>query len=401
VVKGHPNRPRGARPIGSVATSARVHPGWVERGWSNAAGDRLVAGPQDGLVWERSDGSREVLAAPGAVTAVGWDGKAVLLTVRDAGQVALPVSAWSPDAEPGALERAGFRRLLEALGRDDAWTFDVDRRDAGQARALVPGEGARQRLTRAALAGSGRIFVAGYTGIILIGNISSRVTGPGLRWPLVVGAGVLLAGSVGMFAASAVGILRARAGVLAPVPGAVDQVPGVRPPVQLATGPDGELVIIDALSRELRLAGPAAGGVGTAVALVRRTPSGPALHALRLQVHDRSGRPDPHAVAEVPARWLVDPVAAVGALRGWLERAGVGWQQLDDSVAGASLVIAELWSSPLAGWTVNYTAGVTLAAVVLAALLGRWWLLVAVAAVAGRLAMWVLRLRDRRRWLAG
>jgi hypothetical protein len=160
----------------------------------------------------------------------------------------------------------------------------------------------------------------------------------------------------------------------------------------------------------LGLPGPAEGGVGTASVLVRPTPAGPALHCLRLHRHDQAGQLLPRWLAEIPAWWFTDQVAAVAALKAWTTRAGVCWREFPvprDAPLTATarkstwLVLDFLWSSPLPGWTIHYVLAAALATLLLAALYTWWLLAIPAVMTVFRAGMGALRLRDRRRWLHG
>lgn len=372
----------------------------------------------------RADGTSHVVVNADSVTDVGWDRENVVLSVLDGPPVALPLHAWMPADRsdvallPAAmrLERFGFRRLLESLGRDDAWTFDSSTtRRPPQPRMIAPSTEASLVSAPERILRLGNYAIIVYTGTFILQGLAVMIAGPRGRWLLESWGWLALFVSLSMFVLGATSVLLGRRRTLAAVSDAVDEVAGTRPPVRLLTGREGQLVLITAKGDEVRLPGPTEEGVAVAVALIQSEVSHSrgtvrSLYAVRLHVQDRSGQLDPWWLAEIPAAWLVDAVAGVEALRSWLTRAGVTWQEISvprgaPRPSSASqltrLVTDRLWSSPLAGWTVQYALGTVIPGGLLALVFTRWLLLVPTAVLLVRVLMALLRLRDKRRWGRG
>lgn len=297
---------------------ARLHACPAPLAWSDAARDTVRV--EDGRLLHTT-GGRDVVLARGVTGVHLTDGPAVLVDSAD-GALVLPVDSWDPGAGAATLvlpvverlERNGFRALVEDLGRDDAWTFDVETVPLPEgARVAVPA--ARDRaedLTRTCQA-YGALLVAS-----LLGLGALAVAGTGSRALAVVLLGLPAVAGAGVVVRAGVLLREARHRQAVPLP-ADRAVPGLPAPVQLGTCGD-ELFVVSPYGYEVRLPGPCAGGVTCAVAYVQE---GHGVREVRLLLSRRDGAVHPVPVLTLFARWWRDDADVGEAVLAWLTAAGV------------------------------------------------------------------------------
>lgn len=298
---------------------------------------RLAVDP-DGSLRLKDEAGSTLLARPGGVRAVALaaagDRRAagvpvaalpcLLLDRDDGAPLAIPLAAWMPErlvraeparaAEQDLLEVVGLRALLAALGRDDAWTFDVCPAgdgvlvDTGRPQILAVADSGDAQLRRVIVIGR-TVGIAATVGFVAHGIVRGLIDG---QWrpplpPLPLALVILVATS--LLAA----ILLVRRREVLPPPGAVEMV-ALNNGTVVGRDADGDLVLVDSNGRTGWLAGPAAGGVVTATILVneRSVP-------LHLVLASARGT----VLAELAGSTLSP--TALDSLRALLTHAGVSW----------------------------------------------------------------------------
>lgn len=294
-----------------------LRPGPLDRGRvPEGAATRLLVGPDGALLREDGHATR-VLAQPGTVgrpvrvlpdAAPGLGRRSplrgfVVLPVEGSEPLALPLDLWSPGwRQPSGdpVTETGLRQVLQQLGRDDAYSFDVSPGAwSGGAQAVVPAPEEPWWRTPTALAG-----------LVAVGILVSALLGPAGATAVLVGVALAEVAVVWAVVRAVVWARRTSA----PLPGAVDEWAGTLPRTRVAVVADGSLVVVDESGRACALPGPGEAH-GARRALVLRQGG----RALAVRVAADRGV----VLVSVPASWWGDSEERLAGLLDVVRAAGL------------------------------------------------------------------------------
>ncbi len=392
-----------------------LHPAPVPRAWASSEwrvlvdgrGDLRLRGPGcDDVLARQGDVHQVLLVEPGTRTGrrrLPEHGPSLLLLLREAPPIALPLVDWAPGqlaegpSPTGArlaelLTVTGIRALVAALGAGDPWAFELERADlhalrrGRSAQVVTPVHAAERFAPRATAAGVA--FAATYA---LTGVWATLDPMPGeavARFQNVFGLAALST----VFAIGAWHLLRARSRALRPLQSVQDSTGLLPGGVQVGALAGGDLLVADPFGLESVLPGAASGGVAVAVAGVQQ---GVGLRSLALHPQDADGRPETRAYLVLDSSWWAHDEQASSDVRRILEGAGVRVQEVRVPRAAPREPAVDVRRLPDLRWPAEVLRPVTASAVV-GAVLG---LLVDAPVVTAVLAvglglLWLLRLRD-------